>query len=550
MANRRSRTLGKRMEALLEPPENAKIDVGFRLRRRLLKSFEHRAKHGRLLNRWFSYSTYAFGFLFCAPALTALIASTLLDLDSASNANDLIMQWKELLFIYAISAGLLYTFWGAARLASRKTNDALDERVFSPTLAPNWASAAEAVIKKCAEKDVHERVLDFQKDLNLNYVILKRYLPVPIFELRRPENCLKKDLSPTEEKKREEKLFLIDCLSAGVLSILGAKPHTRFGGDEATGDEPVVHDLYWRWDVQEIPDADQSDIFLRFHQSVIDRDYRNTCRYKTFAALNNYRQTPILLLRVKDVIDCLTNANNDYSEEEHKSVFAQLDQVTSAAYALKLLSDSEYNLYPPRLERIPEGPYSARPGPILKPGENGDWIMQFDPARVWVVQEGDEKRVQAIAALRNAIHLASRRKTVKIVLDKRDLLVVDNRRALIARQEDRPSQAFRHRMAAKFESLEGRWLRKIYGFAKDTSDGRENFIPKKNPTVNDIVVGDAPPPPATTASLPPASLYGETSSELAFDYGENQGAWPDYVRKLFSHPIDHASRNRCSACGR
>jgi len=308
-------------------------------------------------------------------------------------------------------------------------------------------------------------------------------------------------------------------------------PGPRFFRSTPASSDPVAHDLYWRNDVQEVPDADQADIYLRFHQSVIEENHESTCFYKTFATLNNFRLTPILLLTVKDIVDCLTDSNKEY-DDDHAIIYKNLK--VNSSNIIHHLTKGIFTRYPPRIERIVAKKFAPYSGPILFEEDNDDWMMLFDPARVWVVDDSkDEVSIDALVALRSAIHLASRKKTYGIVLRKRDLLVVDNRRALIARQEDAPGFSCRDVVAGWSQSLEGRWLRKIYGFYDDGS-GINNYTPKPDVSekAKEVAGRGAGITKSRSVAHLPAELSAKPCGDVLFDYGPDPKRWPDFLTSL------------------
>jgi hypothetical protein len=99
--------------------------------------------------------------------------------------------------------------------------------------------------------------------------------------------------------------------------------------------------------------------------------------------------------------------------------------------------------------------------------------MAFDPARVWIHTGGTRRHVQAIMALRSAIHLVSRKQVYAITLHSRDILVVDNLRAMIARREDTAAVSWPNiwismlpKIIPLFPDYSGWWLRLVFGYPR------------------------------------------------------------------------------------
>ncbi|MEM9263194.1 MAG: hypothetical protein AAGA22_06420, partial [Pseudomonadota bacterium] len=233
------------------------------------------------------------------------------------------------------------------------------------------------------------------------------------------------------------------------------------------------------------------------------------CRYKSFGVLNNYRDVDLLLLRVHDVLDAF--ALDDASEffpYQGKLLEGLTFQTTQEA--LDLLQEPRFRFLPPRYEYAAMGKFNVggRVGPVLETDGNGDWIMCFDPARVWASDDREPKLIEALIVLRRAIFLASRTRCIEIVLKKRDLLLVDNRRALISRREESPGLNPKDWWPEKF-ALDGRWMRKIYGVPPTGPARRpDNFQHQGAVTENTTTVG-AIETPTLSAWL--------SASDLTFD---------------------------------
>ena len=468
-------------ESTKSPAPAAIIPVGFGARMRLTQSFAHYLATGRRLNYGFHYRRL---FMFLAIALlgggaATFLGARLLGADMAS-PTPLIIGAGAVIALF-----LLFSFfWDVGRrgLASTTELHGGFEQRLTRAGAEHWAQKASDVINQCAGGQIVEPLSKFRADPAEPYRILTGFAPVPIFALRRPAVAMPgRALSAAKARMRERQFFLIDALCSGLLVHLKTHPEDRFPED--SGKPEIVSDNYTRPNVQQMPDSEHADIFLRFHQSAIERALTNTCRYKTFATLNNFRGQPLFLIRVRDVVRCL-QAEDACGEKYRDIIFQGLENV-SPETIISLLMENAYLRYPPRMSRIQAEKYEPQQGPLLFKGENDDWAMLFDPARVWVQenQRDAQKYIEALIALRNAIHVVSGDNAIEIKLKKRDVLIVDNRRALIARREDRPAISLVDAVATIDQSLEIRWLRKIYGFPMSSDPAEDNFVPDKESRV-------------------------------------------------------------------
>ena len=308
------------------------------------------------------------------------------------------------------------------------------------------------------------------------YLVLRALSPVALTFPVRPRMIKPRNLPKSAEKKIRDAKRNIDAVAGGVLWLLDAAPGARFQDDRNV--DKIVQDKYTDKTVQEMPDNYQTDIFLRFHQSTVERSLPDaqkrrgrTCRYKTYSAISNLRRTPIYIIAVRDVIDCLEQKSADYTEEEYKKIFQHTNELNKDNI-VEFLSQSYYVGVSPRAERYMKDVEGVA-RPILRRYDNGDSIMSFDAARVWRNEGGDDRHTKAIIALRRAIDLVSRKKAAEVVLTSRDILVVDNLRAMVARREDDPLISWRDvgvtvLCAAPFSpDFSGWWLRLIYGYPRD-----------------------------------------------------------------------------------
>lgn len=358
-----------------------------------------------------------------------------------------------------------------------------DKREGSDTLSLNF-SQAEKVTNKAQEilsANLGEKKIkalsSVTSDATAPYRIIKKLLPIGPFFFRRPRRDQEPILDASSPRYRKYRfgVDMTDALCAGILGIANARPRLRYSQDT---DKPLAIDRFWRSDAQEMHDTGQLDVFLRFHQSTVDGDFPPTdkaldvCTYKTFAAINNFRQTPLYLLRVSDVIDVLRGRHPRFDKALMEQIYNGLPVTPEKAF--ELLQHGKFAKLPPRLDRYQFDTMSDPVGrPILAFADDDtktDIIMSFDPGRVWPRQDAAMEYSHAIVALRRAVHMAATECTIPVVLKRRDVLLVDNLRVLIRRREDDPTSIFdiasvyRDTIAATFSPFAGRWLRQIYGF--------------------------------------------------------------------------------------
>lgn len=308
------------------------------------------------------------------------------------------------------------------------------------------------------------------------YLVLRALSPVAVTFPVRPRMIKPRKLSKSGEKKIRDAKRNIDAVAGGVLWLLGAAPGARFQDDRNV--DKIVQNKYTDKTVQEMPDDYQTDIFLRFHQSTVERTLPDaqrrrgrTCRYKTYSAVSNLRRTPIYVVSVRDIVDCLERRSDDYAPEEYAYIFQHTNELNKDNI-VEFLSQSYYVGVSPRAQRYMKDVEGVA-RPILRRYDNGDCIMSFDAARVWRNEGGDDRHTKAIIALRRAIDLVSRKRAAEVSLKSRDILVVDNLRAMVARREDDPLISWRDigvtvLSAAPFmPEFSGWWLRLIYGYPRD-----------------------------------------------------------------------------------
>ncbi len=274
------------------------------------------------------------------------------------------------------------------------------------------------------------------RDGETPYVVV-RGLPTASFRFPFPWNQQK--LYETFDSRRFRQF---DMVVAGLLFMLGAEVKRRYQNTAA----PVVRTLISAPSEPQISDRDGPDMHLRFHQSTVEKGLpdpfkpaagEETCFFKAFAAVRNRRRIPIYVLAVKDVIEAIDEDRKWTLDQLQRPIF----QKTGPRY------DSNDAAI------ITEGQSVLRKGV-----KEGDWLMSFDPDRVTT---DDENGRRALRRLRNAIN-RKRNSAVAVVLNRRDVLLVDNLRALVARREYYPLTARDALRAVFFQKP--RWLRLYYGF--------------------------------------------------------------------------------------
>lgn len=234
-----------------------------------------------------------------------------------------------------------------------------------------------------------------------------------------------------------------DMVVAGLLFLAGAEVRRRYQNAAA----PIVRTLLSAPTEPQMGDRDGSDMHLRFHQSTVEKGLpdpglpaasEDTCTIKAYAAVRNRRRIPIYVLPVKTVLEKIAIADFEWTIEQlQRPVFQKLG---------------------PHFDNN-DTAVMAEGQPVLRRGLTADdWVMSYDPDRVW---SEDENAKRALRKLRGAI-MRARKESIEIVLDRRDVLIVDNLRALVARREYYPFRATDAIRAAFF--TKPRWMRLYYGF--------------------------------------------------------------------------------------
>lgn len=355
-----------------------------------------------------------------------------------------------------------------------------DKLEFNAHGATEISHSASIILKRHLPDAILGAIDELRKSSADPYLVIRGLVPVPLDFPIKPAVTRPRELGKRMDEKERRWTRIIDSTAGGLLHLLGAEPGPRFADDEE--DERLVVDRFTRTDIQELPDMQQDDIFLRFHQSTIERPFDRICAFKTYTALSNMRAKPIFLLRVRDIIECLENKNGVYSQEEHDEIFFQSPNLEKERKrVVELLMEDKYQRDAPRAIRFLKGDKDAGRRIVRKVGD--DYIMAFDAARVWVHSSGSSLHKEAILALRGAIHQVSRKKLYEIKLRKRDVLIVDNLRAMVARREDAPFVGWIDILITvihKFPhgpDFSGWWLREAYGYPSGAKRGVKTAQP-------------------------------------------------------------------------
>ncbi|MEM9170995.1 MAG: hypothetical protein AAGC56_15240 [Pseudomonadota bacterium] len=336
---------------------------------------------------------------------------------------------------------------------------------FNRVGAPTLAKEAAEVISHCGRRRIDPALTAFVEAPNEPFLLLRGILNLPASFYRRPLSYQKMRDGGGAHRRATAILETADVLCGGLLWRLGVQPEPRFNDRDAQ-DDPVVTNRFWRPDTEETPDTLNSDIFRRFHQSTIERPMSISCRFKAIAAIGNFRRTPFHIVAVKDVIECLVGDGPEY--KNRGDMYSTL-QFATRENILELLAANAFDRFPPRMDRFKLDDTAPKQGSVIEEAGPDDWIMSFDPARVWATSGPDQRRyIEALYALRRAIHYVSRKRAFEITLRKRDVLILDNRRALIGRFEDTPAFSLADTISGFYPNLAGRWLRMIYGFPRSS----------------------------------------------------------------------------------
>lgn len=355
-----------------------------------------------------------------------------------------------------------------------------DKLEFNAHGAAEISHSASIILKRHLPETVLGAIDALGKSPAEPYLVVRGLVRIPLAFPIKPAVTRPRELGKRKDEKERRWTRIIDSTAGGLLHLLGAEPGPRFADDEE--DERLVVDRFTRTDIQELPDMQQDDVFLRFHQSTIERPFDRICAFKTYTALSNMRGKPIFLLRVKDIVECLENKDGVYSQEEHDEIFFQSPNLQKERKrVVELLMEDKYQRDAPRAIRFLKGDKDAGRRIVRKVGD--DYIMAFDAARVWVHSSGSSLHKEAILALRGAIHQVSRKKLYEIKLRKRDVLIVDNLRAMVARREDQPFVGWIDILITvihKFPNgpdFSGWWLREAYGYPSSAKRGVKTAQP-------------------------------------------------------------------------
>lgn len=359
-----------------------------------------------------------------------------------------------------------------------------DKRDGSSTLSLTFGQAqkvtreVQAILRHQLSANAVSRLEGLKSDRETPYRLVRNVLPVDPFFHRRPRQHQWPPLpqSGGAYEKYRKVVDTVDAISAGLLGIVGAEPQLRYAEEN---NAPLAKDRFWRSDSQEFTDQLTPDIFLRFHQSTVEQDFPPTgksgdiCIYKAYAVMNNFRQTPLYLLRVRDVVDVLRGVHEKIDPDFQHLVYRQL--AITPDQAVEHLQNGKFLKFTARADRFNlDQSTTPTPKPILSfVNGDDDPTMSFDSGRVWPSTDASAQTLHALIALRRSISLAGKYACVQVTPMRRDVLLVDNQRMLIARREDAPNgflsmgAIWADAMGGSFPKLAGRWMRQIYGFHPD-----------------------------------------------------------------------------------
>ncbi len=482
------------IEKLWPPAKEADVDIGPVWRRWLVAhelSAYFRANMSLLeyLRLQYTYPAFSIMIIASAALLMAILGTSDLfaafaehfDIDAIKRTDGALTQSLSIASIFFVVVLLLW--WGRRNKDLCLRGVSTPKYVFDIQYSGLISAKAEEILRRRLASGELDAIVRLRAGGSHPYLVIRRLAPVPMLFPVKPDN-FNRTFSSEEAGKKNTKHNLekrhLDAVAGGILSMLGAAPGARFVDDRR--DDRIVLNKHTRKDVQELPDTQQADLFLRFHQSTVERtlpDANNqrgrTCRYVTYTCISNLRRTAIHVLSVLDIVNCLENRDGEYTEDEHAAVFRHSNEVNKDNI-VNVLSESYYIGMTPRAERFMKDTEGAA-GPILRKFGSDDYVMSFDAARVWRNEGGTDRHSKAIIALRNAIYLVSRKKAVAVKLASRDILVIDNLRAMVARREDDPGASVRDVWVTLLgvlpfvPDMTGWWLRMVYGYPVDSYGG-------------------------------------------------------------------------------
>ncbi len=223
-----------------------------------------------------------------------------------------------------------------------------------------------------------------------------------------------------KDKRFREKYEQDDFIISGIAGKLGCNIRQRYLQEGCSFAQNMLSDP----GSPQASDLDPIDMALRFHQFFVAGEVPtqkqaliHSCRFRIFLCCKNLLRIPIYIVRLVDIINTYLCR---YEPEKR-------------AATLKELTEKNYVFSGPRHDKYSK-PAEAY-GPILKSDLQGpgDWIMCFDQERVRA-PVGDTEADKALLELRKAIQRA-RRDAIRVILRPREILIVDNQRALTSRRE-------------------------------------------------------------------------------------------------------------------
>ncbi|MEL6371950.1 MAG: hypothetical protein AAFY84_06180 [Pseudomonadota bacterium] len=300
----------------------------------------------------------------------------------------------------------------------------------------NFGETGAKYVRKLFAKSEREKINDLRTG-RLSYAVFRK-LPTASFFF--PYPSAHADLHSGMDPRGFRHF---DMIVSGLLFLAGAEIRRRYQNAAA---QPV-RTLVSAPTEPQIGDRDGSDMHLRFHQSTVEKGLpdptkpaagEETCIFKAYAAVRNRRKIPIYVLPVREIVARFESHERDWLIEH--------------------LERPVYQKIGPHFDNN-DAASMTEGQPVLRRGiDDTDWVMSYDPDRVWT---DDENAKRALRRLRAAI-VKARRDAIEVVLDRRDVLIVDNLRAMVARREFYPTSFGEALRAWLF--TKPRWMRMYYGF--------------------------------------------------------------------------------------
>ena len=310
------------------------------------------------------------------------------------------------------------------------------------------------------------------------FLIIRNFNHTFFSKFSNPERVLEERAKHWTHDRWGFRHFLNAWAVAGLFFLVGAALARKKGA----ANEEFYRDYVTSPLRQKHAYSDGRDLPLRYRQSSTELDFRaehgapdhRVPKFVAISCMANVIKDPVWLLPVKSVFERIPDVVRDFerqgqtlpTEEEIKHLFHTLEDPHFEKF-------DKHTLVERKVNQAPAG-YFERPNSELK----GQPVARdIDPNRLWAVELAlDINRIEIkddyseqyvhdtkrpLAILLEAIKRADEDgDAFRIVLNHGDLLLVDNRRALICRKE----YARRHFVATFARIQTKRWLRLYYGF--------------------------------------------------------------------------------------